>query len=164
MPGSLTWGRVSRVGDPRVISIDANILLYAFSSASPVHEQARGFVEELTPSRSVAISELVLVELYTLLRNAAVLTRPLRASQAVGVIQAYRRHPHWSILGFDSASPGLHEELWERAGQSRFARRRIYDVRLALLLRRQGVTELATANVRDFEGLGFERLWNPVER
>ena len=45
-----------------------------------------------------------------------------------------------------------------------FARRRVYDARLALSLRRQGVTEFATANVKDFEGFGLARVWNPLER
>ncbi|MFM8358316.1 MAG: hypothetical protein ACKOET_07130 [Verrucomicrobiota bacterium] len=29
-------------------------------------------------------------------------------------------------------------------------------------LRHDGVTEFATANVKDFEGFGFERVWNPL--
>ena len=28
--------------------------------------------------------------------------------------------------------------------------------------RRQGVTELATANVQDFQDFGFARVWKPV--
>lgn len=32
----------------------------------------------------------------------------------------------------------------------------------ALALHAFGVTEFATANVKDFEGLGFARVWNPV--
>ena len=28
----------------------------------------------------------------------------------------------------------------------------------------QGVTELATVNVNDFEGLGFRKVWNPLEK
>jgi hypothetical protein len=27
----------------------------------------------------------------------------------------------------------------------------------------QGVTELATVNVKDFEGLGFRKVWNPIQ-
>jgi len=27
----------------------------------------------------------------------------------------------------------------------------------------QGVTEFATLNVKDFQGLGFQRVWNPLE-
>lgn len=42
------------------------------------------------------------------------------------------------------------------------ARRRIYDTRTALCLKAFGVTELATANVKDFGEFGFLRVWNPL--
>jgi hypothetical protein len=67
------------------------------------------------------------------------------------------------LLGFDPDSAGLHDELWRLATPESFARRRIYDARLALSLRRQGVTEFATANVKDFQGFGFARVWSPLE-
>ena len=41
--------------------------------------------------------------------------------------------------------------------------RRIFDIRLALTLLHFGVTDFATTNLKDFEGLGFERIWNPLE-
>jgi predicted nucleic acid-binding protein len=147
-----------------MISIDSGILLHGFSEASPLHATARTFIESLTPRDDVGVSELVLAEFYTLLRNPAVLEHPLGASDAVGVVQAYRHHPNWMVLGFDPDGVGLHEELWELAAQRQFARRRIYDARLGLSLSRQGVTEFATANVKDFEGLGFRRVWNPLRK
>ncbi len=145
-------------------SFDSNLLLYAFSQASPRHELARGFLEDLTSRDDVAVSELVLTELYTLLRNPAVLVRPLAAAAAVDVVQAYRRHPRWMLLGCDPDSRALHEELWTLAAGKAFGRRRISDARLALSLRRQGVTEFATANVKDFTGFGFARVWDPLGR
>lgn len=144
-------------------SLDANLLLYAYSHASPFHARAYAFLDALGLRDDVAISELVLVELYTLLRNPAVLTNPLGPAEAVDVVQAYRRHPRWALLGFDPDSVGLHDELWRFATRPALARRRIYDARLALSLRRQGVRELATVNVRDFEGFGFARVWNPLD-
>ena len=144
-------------------SFDSNLLLYCFSEASPFHERARAFLKAMTPRDDVAISELVLVEFYTLLRNPAVLVDPLDAVKAVDVVQAYRRHPRWALLGFDPDTGGLHEELWRLAAGTTFARRRIYDARLALSLRRQGVRELATANVKDFQDFGFARVWNPLD-
>lgn len=45
---------------------------------------------------------------------------------------------------------------------SHIAHRRIYDTRTALALRACGVTEFAAVNVRDFEGLGFAKVWNTV--
>ena len=143
-------------------SIDANLLLYCYSQASPFHRRARAFIEALSPRSDVAVSEFVLVEFYTLLRNPAVLASPLAASKAVDVVGMYRRHPNWALLGFDPDSAGLHDALWPLAAERAFARRRIYDARLALSLHRQGVTEFATANVKDFEGFGFTHVWNPL--
>lgn len=144
-------------------SLDANLLLYCYSQASPFHQRAREFLEGLALRDDVAISEFVLVEFYTLLRNPAVLVNPLDPAEAVKVVEAYRRHPHWMLLGFDPDSVGLHNELWSIAGEQGFRRRRIYDARIALSLRRQGVSEFATANVKDFERFGFVRVWNPLE-
>jgi predicted nucleic acid-binding protein len=48
------------------------------------------------------------------------------------------------------------------AGTAEFGIRRIVDARLALTLRHHGVTVFATSNVKDFEGFGFTRVWNPL--
>ena len=146
-----------------MISLDANLLLYAVNIASPFHQRAIQFLESLIKRDDVGISELVLVEFYTLLCNPAVLTKPLCPSDAVAVVQTYRSHPQWSLLGFAADTVALHEELWRVAARANFARRRIYDARLALILLQQGVTEFATANVKDFIEFGFHRVWNPLE-
>ena len=56
-----------------MLSIDANLLLYAFNIASPWHESARAWLSSIQGDESVAISELILAEFYGLLRNSAVL-------------------------------------------------------------------------------------------
>jgi hypothetical protein len=43
-----------------------------------------------------------------------------------------------------------------------FAFRRLHDARSALIMTAQGVTEFATVNVKDFEELGFRKVWNPL--
>lgn len=144
-------------------SLDTNVLFYAFNESSQQHQAALEFVESLADRSDVAISELVLVELYRLVRNPAVVARPLRAEDAVAFIAAYRRHPSWKIIGFPEAgSVGFHDKMWRQAGKTPFAYRRIYDLRLALTLMANGVTEFATANVKDFEETGFRRVWNPL--
>ena len=52
--------------------------------------------------------------------------------------------------------------VWQDAAATGFARRRIIDVRLACTLLAHGVTDFATVNERDFQGLGFARVWNPL--
>ncbi|MEW6363502.1 MAG: TA system VapC family ribonuclease toxin [Acidobacteriota bacterium] len=144
-------------------SIDSNLLLYAYNADSPWHRAAFSFISALGQREDVAVSEFVLMELYTLLRNPIVVRRPLSPKDAARVIQEYRRHPRWALLGFGPDSAGLHDELWEIAARPGFARRRIYDARVALSLRRQGVTHLATVNVKDFDDFGFSRVWNPLK-
>jgi len=146
-----------------MISLDTNILLPAVESGHSEHAHAAGFVGSLEDRDDVAISELILLELYGLLRNPAVMARPLGASAAVDVCEAFRHHPRWQILGFPSDSRAFHDTFWPRLREKSFARRRAYDWREALSLLRQGVTEFATVNVKDFEGMGFARVWNPLK-
>ena len=63
-----------------MISFDTNLLLYSLNQDCPEYVPARAFFNSLpaTPG-AVAVCELVLVELYVLLRNPAVLPKPLSA-------------------------------------------------------------------------------------
>lgn len=146
-----------------MLSIDANLLLYAVNEASPHHAPALEFIRLASRREDVAVSEFILVEFYVLLRNPAVLTHPLGEAEAAALVETYRRHPRWMVLGFAPDSAALHSELWRQAARAPFARRRIFDVRTALTLIYQGVSEFATANVKDFQSLGFQKVWNPLE-
>jgi toxin-antitoxin system PIN domain toxin len=145
-----------------MLSIDTNILLYAYAKDSPEHEAARSFVRESGGRDDVVISEWVLVELYNLLRNPAVFEAPLSAPRAAAVVQSYRRHPRWGLVAFPNGPTSLHDELWASAAGRSFPRRRIFDARMALCLRECGVSAFATSNVEDFRDFGFDRVWNPL--
>ena len=140
-----------------MIAFDTNLLLPALEPSHPDHGRARAFLDSL--EGEVALSELVLMELYVLVRNPALVRRPLGAAAAVKLIRHLRSHPRWRLL---DAPEGVMAEVWEKAAAPGFGRRRIYDARLALSLLRQGVDELATRNVRDFRGLGFARVFDPL--
>ena len=94
-----------------MLSIDANLLLYAFNNASPWHDDARDWLTSIQREEDVAISEFILAEFYGLLRNSAVLKHPLSAEEAVEVIQTYRTHPRWRLIGFPTESRPLHDTL-----------------------------------------------------
>src|SRR5688572_27086881 len=98
-----------------MFSIDTNILFHAFNEDSPSHEAAYGWLASIQHEEEVAISEFILAELYGLLRNPAVLKHPLNAGDAVEVIQAYRGHPLWRLIGFPLESRSLHDVLWQKA-------------------------------------------------
>ena len=142
-----------------MISFDTNIAVHAANSASRLHRPAYEFLSSLGPRDDVAVCELMLVELYLKLRNARIFPRPLTAAQAVAHCEGYRSNRAWRLI--DSAP--VMDEVWRRAAGEDFAFRRIIDVRLGLTLLHHGVTELATTNVKDFDGLGFDRVWNAIE-
>ena len=140
-----------------MVSIDTNLLVYAQNCRCTQHEAARAFVTHCR-DREIVICELVLVELYLVLRSAAIVSRPLGATEAAEVCTRYRRNPRWRLI---EHAPVM-DAVWQRAGGAGFARRKIIDTRLALTLLHHGVSEFATANTRHFDGFGFSRVWNPA--
>jgi predicted nucleic acid-binding protein len=69
-----------------VLSVDTNILFHAFNRNSRDHANAYAWLDSVRNRDDVAISELILAELYRLLRNPVVLTRPLNPEEAVEVV------------------------------------------------------------------------------
>jgi toxin-antitoxin system PIN domain toxin len=141
-----------------LIAFDTNILLYAFDTGAPAHDRARAFITECAGRDNVTIAELVLVDYYGLLRNVTIFANPLSPESAVVECERYRRHPKWRLV----ENAPVMEKVWQHARGKDFARRRIFDVRLALTLQHHGVTDFATANTKDFQGLGFKRVWDPT--
>lgn len=146
-----------------MISFDTNLLLYSLNQDCAEHRDARAFFTSLpTAPGAVAICELVLVELYVLLRNPAVLKNPLAPADAASLVQAFRQHPTWKLLDYPGDTSTVMDEVWRLAAQANSGRRIVFDARLALTLRHHGVTEFATRNEIHFTGFGFGRVWNPL--
>ena len=141
-----------------MLSFDTNIAVHAANKASSLHAPAYEFIASLASRGDVAVCELMLVELYLKLRNDKIFANPLTAAQAAAACQVYRSNRAWTLI--DSAP--VMDNLWQLAAGRSFAFRRIIDARLALTLIHHGVGEFATTNVKDFNGFGFERVWNPL--
>ncbi len=123
-----------------MISFDTNLLLYSLNQDCAEYSGARAFFASLpTASGAVAICELVLVELYVLLRNPAVLDKPLDPADAVALIQTFRQHPTWVLIDYPGETSSVMDELWRLAAQPNIGRRIVFDARLALTLRHHGV-------------------------
>lgn len=141
-----------------MFSIDTNVLLYAANQDCPEYEAAAAFLVECADRTDVAVCELVLMELYQLLRNPAVVTRPLDGPEAAEVCQTFRRNRRWALI----ENAPVMNDVWVLAATPGIARRRLFDARLALTLRHHGVDELATRNINDFNDFGFSRVWDPI--
>lgn len=140
-----------------MISFDTNLLFPALEASHADHEPSRLWLSSL--AGPIGISELILMELYALVRNPAVAERPLSPAKAVALIESLRTNPRWRLL---DAPSGLMAEVWRRAAEPGYGRRRIFDARIGISLARQGVTDFATRNVHDFQDLGFARVFDPL--
>jgi len=143
-----------------MIGIDTNVFFYSLNRKSAFYNSAREYVSNALKdgNQQVVITDYVLMELYNLLRNKAVMDVPLTSPQAVQLVTSYLKCPNVKRA---EAAPVM-DQVWQIANSAQFARRRIFDVRLALTLQHHGVTRFATANVKDFEDLGFDKVWNPL--
>ena len=143
-----------------MISADTNLFIYAYVQGNSAYESSRAFFADHRENLDFAICDLVLVEVYMQLRNPAVVKMPLSARDAVAYCRALSEHPRWQYLRYNA---DIMPALWDFAGKENTAFRRIIDARLALTLRHYGVTRFATANEKDFQNFGFEKVWNPVK-
>lgn len=141
-----------------MISFDTNLAVYAANSSAPEHRAARSFLQSLADRKDVIVCELMLVELYLKLRNSKIFPTPMSASAAALWCKSFRDNKNWALI---ECAPVM-AEVWKEASHKNFALRRIIDARLALTLRHHGATEFATSNLKDFQGFGFSRVWNPL--
>ena len=142
-----------------MISFDTNIVFTALAAHVSGHEKAREWLVEYQDNHRVVLCELMLLEVYSLLRNPTLCPRPLDSTAAAAVISSLRQHPVWRLVDY---APEVAKDLWVLVAQSAFPYKRIYDARLALTLRHHGVTEFATRNTKDFQHFGFKRVWDPL--
>lgn len=142
-------------------SIDTNILFYATNQSCAEYSAARLFVEDaLATQEEWIIADQVYFELYRLLRNPAVLTEPLSATDAADVVEWYRSMSGWLRCAWEPDMMPTVAGNWRRA---EFPRRNTFDLILATTLARNGVTRLYTRNTDDFEKLALLKVENPID-
>lgn len=142
-----------------MLTADTNILLHSAVPDSPLHDPACRFFASLDASDEFVLCELILIELYMQLRNPAVFRRPFSEKESADYCLALKSNPSWRCVDYD---PRVSTQLWAWAATGSPAFRQIIDARIALTLRHHGITRLATANVKHFDGFGFDEVWNPL--
>jgi toxin-antitoxin system PIN domain toxin len=92
-----------------MIVVDANLLLYAYNPATPQHERARRWFEQiLSGTEPVALSWTVVLAFLRIGTNARAFPSPLTVSEAVAIVSEWFEQPivrvvhptdrHWDLL------------------------------------------------------------------
>ena len=142
-------------------SLDTNILLYATNADCPEHDAARRMIESaLAEPADWIVADQVYFELYRLLRNPAVLERPLTAAQSADVIDYYRRQSGWGRCAWE---PRLFSQLFPYLTAENSKATHVFDLVLAFTLQDADVSILYTRNTRDFAEVASFELVNPID-
>jgi predicted nucleic acid-binding protein len=142
-------------------SLDTNVLLYALNADCAEHVRARATVEHaLREYDQWIIADQVYFELYRLLRNPAVLSRPLAADEAAETVGWYRNRSGWLHCAYE---PGMMKQVSSLWSDKSFPGRNTFDLVLAVTLGSNGVREFLTRNADDFLAYDLFIVRNPID-
>jgi predicted nucleic acid-binding protein len=144
-----------------MVSVDTNILFHACLEASHLQAKARAFLSSHAADKQFFVHDMVLEELRALVCNPAVVERPLPLEQAKDLCRRLRENHPGRPAGSSREGVAV-RKFWWLVANPKLGFKRVYEARLALILRRAGVTEFATRNVNDFQDFGFTRVWDPL--
>lgn len=140
-------------------SLDSNILLYALNKDCPENESGFSFLKTtMRNPEEWIISDQVFFELYGLMRNPAVLEKPLSAEQAYEIIDYYRNKVGWQHCSYKS---DMWQDMASFMQKKRFSSKRIFDLQLAVTLKNNAVTTFYTRNTKDFNGFSWLKVIDP---
>lgn len=147
-----------------MFALDTNILVYAHNLASPFHQKAKLFVEQIIGEEDEAGSPVICIPLQVCAEFINVCTRqtigkPLSIPDAVKEIRRYDEFLNIPILYPNSSQLNTFLTLLE----STTTRKKIFDVYLAATLKDHKIEGLYTVNVDDFKEFSFLQVKNPLE-
>jgi toxin-antitoxin system PIN domain toxin len=142
-----------------LILVDANLLLYAYDSSSPVHERARQWLEDTFGSEGeVGVALVSLLAFMRIGTDPRVFERPMTVDEAAGVVSGWLARPNVGIVQPTRRHVDVLREF-ARIGKVRGAT--LMDAHVAALAEEYGAT-LATTD-RDFARFRGVRVVDPLD-
>jgi hypothetical protein len=139
-------------------SCDVNVLLYASDASSPVHDVARGFLEEITSGSDLfCLAWPTVMSYLRIATHPGIFERPLTPAEALANVESLANLPHVRLL---SEEPGFLEAYREVARSLPIRGNLVPDAHVAVLLRQHGVSTLYTRDT-DFRKFDFLDVRDP---
>lgn len=141
-----------------MILADANLLLYAYNTDAPEHEQARAWLEaSLSSQVHFALSWQTITAFIRISTNIRAFPQPLSTKEAVEIVTEWMERSNVIVLHAGER----HWEIFSRLlDEGRMAGALVLDAHLAALAIEHGAT-LATTD-RDFARFANLKTFNPV--
>lgn len=137
---------------------DINLLVYAYNSDAPFHNESRMWLEHCLSGRTtVGLAWVVILGFVRIMTSSAVLTSPMTPAEAIGRAQSWLARPQSQII---VPGPRHLEILEEIMGSGRASGRLTTDAHLAALAI-ETQSELHSNDV-DFARFSGLRWINPL--
>lgn len=131
------------------IAIDTNFLVDLDITVSPRHEKVLSILNNLGKSKSeIFITADVLLEYIHVVTDAKRFQNPFSVDMALERVNYINNHPHFTILYSDQDDFNLCMQ-WLK--NHHLGRKRLTETMMAATYFNNGITELWTANAKDFE-------------
>jgi toxin-antitoxin system PIN domain toxin len=142
-----------------MILIDANLLLYAYDSASEHHTAARDWLAaSLSTPEPAGLAWVTILAFLRIATNPRMRAQPFTSAEAVAVVEEWLERPNMSVLAPTERHWTILKELIRKA-QVRGAL--MMDAHLAALAIEHGAT--LHTNDRDFSRFPGLKWINPLE-
>ena len=141
------------------VLVDANLLLYAYDSASPHHPAARRWLEaEVSSGRPVRFALVTLLAFVRIASDRRVFVHPLPPADACSIIETWLAAPNVRLL---NPGPRTWRHLAAICDDAQAHGPLVMDAHLAALALEHGATVATTdKDFRRFDGIRFT---NPLE-
>lgn len=143
-----------------MVGIDTNILIYACDKGSPFHEEAKALVRSMLNKDGIAISDLSLLEFFSVVTDGIKVTNPLSVEEALKLIENI-----WSAEEFCvcTGNTEVIKKTFRCAAKLNILRYGINDVYIAMSLAEKGFQSILTRNTKDFKKFNFIQAINPFK-
>ena len=143
-----------------MVGIDTNILLYACDKGSPFHEEAKTLIKSMFGEGGIAISDLSLLEFFSVATDGRKMTTPLLAKEALKVIEKIWNAEEFRVC---SGNAEIMRKTFRCAEELNMLRYGINDVYIAMSLAENKFNRILTRNTKDFKKFDFIEAVNPFK-
>ena len=144
-----------------MVGIDTNILLYAYDKGSPLHGESKALIRSMLGKDGIAISNLSLLEFFSVSTDGRKMTSPLSAEEAFAVLEKILNAEEFYVC-YESA--GVMSKAFHCAAELNILRYGINDVYIAMSLAEKGFNTILTRNTKDFKKFDFIKAINPFSQ
>ncbi|MGB9694167.1 MAG: type II toxin-antitoxin system VapC family toxin [Fervidobacterium sp.] len=142
------------------ILLDTNILVHAHNKASQYQKKAADVIRRALKGEFEGfIAPQILYEFFAVVTNPKRVEHPLSVDEAANICLDF-----WECreIGKVNQTVIVPKKVFELVKQLKLSGGKIFDCILAVTAKENGVEEIYTENIEDFEVYDFLKAWNPL--